>query len=120
LPDLIDVLMNGEAVREHDHAAARETEQVANAASIGVAIIAASMRGTTRKRTGSRPNVESASISLRHAHRADLGGNAEPERPARMIAVMSGPSSRITATPTTSETCSFAPYCASARSSGRR
>ena len=62
--------------------------------SSGVMNTAATTRVTTKKRTGSSPMVLSASISSRTFMVPSSAANAEPERPAKMIAVISGPNSR--------------------------
>ena len=54
-------------------------------------------RGVTRKRTGSRPIVVSASISWLTRIVPISAANAAPVRPASRIAVISGPSSRTIA-----------------------
>ena len=71
----------------------------ANTVSTGVMTTAASTRGTTRNRTGSSPMVLSASISSRTFMVPISAAKAEPERPARIIAVIRGPISRSTDKP---------------------
>ena len=81
----------------------------ANSVSSGVISSAAMIRGATRKRTGSRPIVVSASTSSLTFIVPISAANAAPERPASRIAVISGPSSRSIASPTRSATKISAP-----------
>ena len=67
------------------------------------------IRGVTRKRTGSRPIVVSASTSWLTFIVPISAANAAPERPASRIAVISGPSSRSIARPIRSATKISAP-----------
>ena len=77
--------------------------------SAGTTATAASTRGTTRKRTGSRPIVESASISSLTFIVPISAANAEPERAVSRIAAISGPSSRSIEIPSRSATKISAP-----------
>ena len=77
--------------------------------SSGVISSAAMMRGVTRKRTGSRPIVVSASTSWLTVIVPISAANAAPERPASRIAVISGPSSRNIERPSRSATKISAP-----------
>ena len=60
----------------------------------------ASTFGVTRKRVRSRPMAASASTSSETFIVPISAANAAPERPAAMIAVISGPSSRVIDRPT--------------------
>ena len=70
----------------------------------GIASAAATMRGITRKRTGGRPIVVSAFSSSFAFIVPISAAKALPVRPARMIAVTTGPSSRKSAIASMSET----------------
>ena len=69
------------------------------AASTGIRSVPARTRWMTRKRTGSRPIVSSASSSWFTFIVPISAANAEPERPAKMIAVKIGENSRIMTMP---------------------
>ena len=62
--------------------------------STGITSADATMRGSTRNLTGGNPIVVSASSSSSTFMVPISAANALPVRPARMIAVTSGPSSR--------------------------
>ena len=67
-------------------------------------------RGTTSISTGSIPMIFSASISSRAFITPSSAVNADPERPATMIAVISTPISRRTDTATRFTVSSSPPY----------
>ena len=67
------------------------------------------IRGVTRKRTGERPIVVNASTSWLTRIVPISAANAAPERPARRIDVISGPSSRSIDNPIRSATKISAP-----------
>ena len=81
----------------------------ANSVKRGVISSAAMTRVVTRKRTGSRPIVVSASTSWLTFIVPISAANAAPERPASRMAVISGPSSRSIARPIRSATKISAP-----------
>ena len=80
-----------------------------NSTSSGVISKAAMIRGVTRKRTGLKPIVVSASTSWLTRIVPISAANAAPERPASRIAVISGPSSRSIDRPIRSATKISAP-----------
>ena len=68
--------------------------------SSGNASVAATKRGMTRKRTGSMSIVRSALISSYTVIEPSSAAIADPARPARRKAIMTGPSSFVIARPT--------------------
>ena len=73
----------------------------------------ARIRGVTRKLTGSSPITTSASTSCETFIVPSSAAIAEPKRPATMIAVKSGASSRIIEIATRAGTSSSAPIASS-------
>ena len=82
----------------------------ANTVSRGSTSTSATILGSTSNSMGSMPSVRSASISSVTAMVPIWAAQAEPERPAMMIAVISGANSRSMDRPTRSATKMFAPY----------
>ena len=76
----------------------------ARSVSTGMTRKSASMRGNTRKRSGPIPMVRRASISSETFIVPSSAAKAAPERPQTMMAVISGPSSRVMESPMTRPT----------------
>ena len=75
--------------------------------------MSARVRGRTRYRSGPKPIVRRASISSDTFIEPSSAAKAAPERPHTMMAVISGPSSRVIDRPTRSATQMLAPNWAS-------